>query len=229
MKIILEWSFDKFVGYRRQSLKNIYEACDRYLTQIYEDKLDIKTASKNFKRDIESYFTVNNETHKLLYLSEHPLDISKVFELFYIYVNNKKTERLKYIDDIQQLKNILMRLLEESSNNVSINLTSGLVRFLLGEFDDTDGNVRFKSALDYICKHTNQEQKRIILFNILKVCQISKDDANNVTMAKTLFEYFEINTYIRYVNKFLNDSYTSYLLTSYANKTLSAIMDKILK
>ncbi len=228
IKIILEWSFDKFVGYRRQSLKNVYEACEKYINQI-DNGADLQLVSKNFKRDIESYFTVNNESHKLLYLLENPSDIWKVFELFYVYIDNKKTETIKDIEQIQQLKNMLMRMLEESPNNISINLTSGLVRFLLDEFEDADGKHRFERALVQISKLKDLKTQQIILINILKICQNIQADRRKVHLAKVLLKYFDKNKYIIPINKFLNDSYTNYLLINYANKSLNGIIENILR
>lgn len=229
IKILLEWSFDKFVGYRRQSLKNVYEACDKYILEI-SDGVDEKLVSAKFKKNIESYFTVNEATHKLVYLSEHPFELGKAFELFYIYdSSNRITEKLKNNDGIIELKNILMRLLEEYPNNAALNLVSGLARYLLDEFKDPDGQIRFERVLNQLSK---VEDKNIInarLKDILKIGKIQQSDKNRVILAKCIFKYFDKNKYIVTINKFLNDSYTNYLLMSYANKSINNIIENILK
>lgn len=229
IKILLEWSFDKFVGYRRQSLKNVYEACDKYILEI-SDGVDEKLVSAKFKKNIESYFTVNEATHKLVYLSEHPFELGKAFELFYIYdSSNRITEKLKNDDGIIELKNILMRLLEEYPNNTALNLVSGLARYLLDEFKDSDGQTRFEKALNQISKIENESKKQAIIINILKIGKIQQSDKNRVLLAKCIFKYFDKNKYIVTINKFLNDSYTNYLLMSYANKSINNIIENILK
>ena len=229
VKTLLEWSFDKFIGYRRQSLKNVYEACDKYILEI-SNGVDEKLVSAKFKKNIESYFTVNEATHKLVYLSEHPFDLRKAFELFYIYdSSNKITEKLKNDDGIIELKNILMRLLEEYPNNTALNLVSGLARYLLDEFKDPDGQIRFERALNQLSKIENESKKQAIIINILKVGKIQQSDKNRVLLAKCIFKYFDKNKYIVIINKFLNDSYTNYLLMSYANKSINNIIENILK
>lgn len=229
VKILLEWSFDKFIGYRRQSLKNVYEACDKYILEI-SNGVDEKLVSAKFKKNIESYFTVNEATHKLVYLSEHPFDLRKAFELFYIYdSSNKITEKLKNDDGIIELKNILMRLLEEYPNNMALNLVSGLTRYLLEEFKDPDGQIRFERALNQLSKIENESQKQAIIINILKIGKIQQSDKNRVLLAKCIFKYFEKSKYIVITNKFLNDSYTNYSLMSYANKSINNIIENILK
>lgn len=229
IKILLEWSFDKFVGYRRQSLKNVYEACDKYILEI-SDGVDEKLVSAKFKKNIESYFTVNEATHKLVYLSEHPFELGKAFELFYIYdSSNRITEKLKNDDGIIELKNILMRLLEEYPNNTALNLVSGLARYLLDEFKDPDGQIRFERALNQLSKIENESKKQAIIINTLKIGRIQQSDKNRVLLAKCIFKYFDKNKYIITINKFLNDSYTNYLLMSYANKSINNIIENILK
>ena len=229
IKILLEWSFDKFVGYRRQSLKNVYEACDKYILEI-SDGVDEKLVSAKFKKNIESYFTVNEATHKLVYLSEHPFELGKAFELFYIYdSSNRITEKLRNDDGIIELKNILMRLLEEYPNNTALNLVSGLARYLLDEFKDPDGQIRFERALNQLSKIENESKKQAIIINILKIGKIQQSDKNRVLLAKCIFKYFDKNKYIVTINKFLNDSYTNYLLMSYANKSINNIIENILK
>lgn len=229
IKILLEWSFDKFVGYRRQSLKNVYEACDKYILEI-SDGVDEKLVSAKFKKNIESYFTVNEATHKLVYLSEHPFELGKAFELFYIYdSSNRITEKLKNDDGVIELKNILMRLLEEYPNNTALNLVSGLARYLLDEFKDPDGQIRFESALNQLSKIENESKKQAIIINTLKIGRIQQSDKNRVLLAKCIFKYFDKNKYIITINKFLNDSYTNYLLMSYANKSINNIIENILK
>lgn len=229
IKILLEWSFDKFVGYRRQSLKNVYEACDKYILEI-SDGVDEKLVSAKFKKNIESYFTVNEATHKLVYLSEHPFELGKAFELFYIYdSSNRITEKLKNDDGVIELKNILMRLLEEYPNNTALNLVSGLTRYLLDEFKDPDGQIRFERALNQLSKIENESKKQAIIINTLKIGRIQQSDKNRVLLAKCIFKYFDKNKYIITINKFLNDSYTNYLLMSYANKSINNIIENILK
>ena len=229
LEILLEWTFDKFVGYRRQSLKNVYEACEKYIERIQNGERE-EVVSSDFKQDIEGYFTVNEATHKMLYLSENPRNFQKVFELFYVYdISNKRTDKLKQYDEIVELKNILMRLLEEYPNNVALDMISGIVRFILNEFNNADGQARFEKALSQISKLNNPKLKQYILINILKICQQVNDDSIKCLLAKILFKYFNIRKYLIPVNKFLNDSYTNYLLIHYANKSLNGIMEKILK
>lgn len=122
-----------------------------------------------------------------------------------------------------------MRLLEEYPNNTALNLVSSLARYLLDEFKDPDGQIRFERVLNQLSK---VEDKNIIdatLKEILKIGKIQQSDKNRVLLAKCIFKYFDKNKYIVTINKFLNDSYTNYLLMSYANKSINNIIENILK
>ena len=122
-----------------------------------------------------------------------------------------------------------MRLLEEYPNNTALNLVSGLARYLLDEFKDSDGQTRFEKALNQISKIENESKKQAIIINILKIGKVQQSDKNRVLLAKCIFKYFDKNKYIVTINKFLNDSYTNYLLMSYANKSINNIIENILK
>ncbi len=229
IRILAEWGFDKFVGYRRQSLKNVYEACANYVMRLKAGE-DEKNVSEEFKRDIEGYFTVNESSQKMIFLSENPSKMEKCFELFYVYnASNKKTNIVKPIDGIIELKNILMRLLEEYPKNYALNLVSGLVRFMLDEFDNKDGKDRFIYALESINRLATEKIKHRILLEILKICKYSDSDKNKVDMASVLFKYYDMNKYILVINKYLNDSYTNYILAKHINEQMLDISRKLLK
>ena len=233
IRLIVEWSYDRFFGYRRQSLKNIYEACENYLQRLKNGE-DESVISKEFKQNIEGYFTVNEASHKLAYLAQKAFsvkDINKIFEVFYVYDNaNQKTQVIKPKEGIIELKNILMRLLEEYPDNFALNIVSGLTRFLLDDFDNNDGKVRLENALKKISvNNMNEKVQNGILSKILNISQHSENDDLKCSLAKMLFKYFDKSKYIVFVNKFLNDSYTNYLLTQYLNKQINDISNKLMK
>ena len=103
----------------------------------------------------------------MVYLSEHPEEVEKGFELFYTYdAFNRITSNLKGLEGIKELKNILMRLLEEQDRNPALNLVSGLSRFLLDDFKNSDGDERLKLALDYIQKNRAENEKKLTILRL---------------------------------------------------------------
>ncbi len=81
MKILLQWSYDKFGTNRRESLKNVYENCLKYD--------DTNEGKESFKRSLEAYFKFTEATYILQHIAENNnKDITKWFEVFYDENNN---------------------------------------------------------------------------------------------------------------------------------------------
>ena len=133
IRVLLEWNYEHFVYQRRQSLKNIYDACNGFEN------------SDKFKQTIESYFQINKAFSELpsiinLNAKDVPLPIRSI-----ILTNDGN---LKSAGKRHQMKINLMKYLEAYSDNPGLNLLSSLLRLADDNFDDPDGMQRFKQYLD---------------------------------------------------------------------------------
>ena len=133
IRVLLEWNYEHFVYQRRQSLKNIYDACNSYEN------------SDTFKQTIEAYFQTNkafSELPKIINLNaKHvPLPIRSII----------LTKDGNIIGAAKRYKMTinLMKYLEAYSDNPGLNLLSSLLRLADDNFDDPDGMQRFKQYLD---------------------------------------------------------------------------------
>ena len=133
IKILLSWNYDHFVYQRRQSLKNIYDACNQF-----EDP-------QKFKSTLEAYFQTNKAFS----------DLPSIIELSAIDVMNPindilltKDKKLKSATSLSKMSNNLMKYLEAYRDNPGLNLLSSLLRLSNNNFDDADGMQRFDNFLD---------------------------------------------------------------------------------
>ena len=133
IKVLLEWNYEHFVYQRRQSLKNIYDACNSFEN------------SDKFKQTIESYFQTNKAFSELpsiinLNAKDVPLPIRSIILT--------KDGNLKSAGKRHQMTINLMKYLEAYRDNPGLNLLSSLLRLADDNFDDPDGLQRFEQYLD---------------------------------------------------------------------------------
>ncbi|MDC0912657.1 RecQ family ATP-dependent DNA helicase [Paracoccaceae bacterium] len=135
IKLLLTWNYDHFVYQRRQSLKNLYEACENFKDPA------------SFKRQLESYFQVDKtfSTFETL-LKSGTTDAIKIIRSLL----HTKTGNLRSRNVLENVSGTLSRYLESYQSNPGLNLLSGLLRLEKNEFDDADGENRFISFLDQI-------------------------------------------------------------------------------
>ena len=129
----MEWNYDHFVYQRRQSLKNVYEACENFKDP------------KQFKEQLENYFRVDKSFSTIdTILKSTPKDcISLVCGLL-----QNKNGNLVSEDKINNLNATILRYLESYQNNPGVNLLSALLRLQKNEFSNADGKQRFELFLD---------------------------------------------------------------------------------
>lgn len=189
VKILLQWSYDKFGTNRRESLKNVYENCLKYD--------DTDKGKEAFKKSLEAYFKFTEATYILQHIAENNnKDFSKWFDVFYDE-NNVSVNKNSLID----LKGNLQRFLESFQSNTGLNLINGLTLLLLDEDLDKIDENRFSKSFstisefaetdfDYIidrifeiAKRFNQKRKIALLKFLYK---ISKTEEEKLRFAKEL-------------------------------------------
>jgi len=174
VKVLLQWSYDKFGTNRRESLKNVYENCLKY-----DDTVEGKEA---FKKSLEAYFKFTEATYVLQHIAENNnKDISKWFEVFY----DKKNFINK--DSLIDLKGSLQRFLESFQSNTGLNLINGLTTILLEESFNKIEEQRFSKAFETI---SNYEELKFD-FVIDQILEISKrmDQKGKIILLKFLYKF----------------------------------------
>lgn len=137
IKILLQWNYDHFAYQRRQSLKNVYEACINFEN------------SKSFKAIVESYFQTNKA------FTELPDIINQSAEGVIIPIKQillTKGGALKSESSRHKMTANLMRYLEGYRDNPGLNLLSSLLRLAANDFENPDGKQRFEQFLDTFSK-----------------------------------------------------------------------------
>uniref|UniRef100_UPI0025934C47 helicase-related protein n=1 Tax=uncultured Capnocytophaga sp. TaxID=159273 RepID=UPI0025934C47 len=195
-KYLLQWIFDHIVYNRKQSLKTLYDWC-----------LDFK-GSDDFKARLDSYFVFNDVTAILQTIGEKPFEYEQWFKVFYYqestneikegnYVSNSifipaiKDNRLKN-EKYRNLQDAVSRFLESYQNNVGLNFVSGLIRLVLDDFNNSDGEPRFKEAFKSIKndkKSFSAEHQNFILEKLVDLGSYFKTEQKEI-LCDVIKEYY---------------------------------------
>ena len=195
-KYLLQWIFDHIIYNRKQSLKTLYDWC-----------LDFK-GSDDFKARLDSYFVFNDVTAILQTIGEKPFEYEQWFKVFYYqestneikegnYVSNNifipaiKDNRLKN-EKYRNLQDAVSRFLESYQNNVGLNFISGLIRLALDDFNNLDGESRFKRAFESIKnneKSFSAEHQNIILEKLVDLGSYFKTEQKEI-LCDVIKEYY---------------------------------------
>ena len=195
-KYLLQWIFDHIIYNRKQSLKTLYDWC-----------LDFK-GSDDFKARLDSYFVFNDVTAILQTIGEKPFEYEQWFKVFYYqestneikegnYVSNNifipaiKDNRLKN-EKYRNLQDAVSRFLESYQNNVGLNFISGLIRLALDDFNNLDGESRFKRAFESIKndeKSFSAEHQNFILEKLVDLGSYFKTGQKEI-LCDVIKEYY---------------------------------------
>ena len=223
---LLQWIYDHFVYNRRQSLKNVYEACSNYIKSTEPENVK----QEKLKDTLESYFKFNESSFVLQHISENASDFERWFEVFYKIDNNQnRIDEIISNSEIISLQGNLSRFLESYANNTGLNLISGLVRLLNDDFENIDGKNRLINSINYIINSPNFSQTDFIL--IIKKSSLIIRNFKMVyrnTFAEFLIKSFELDSELIFViNDILEDEFSTEYLVNKANNKLTDINIKI--
>jgi ATP-dependent DNA helicase RecQ len=218
---LLNWVNKHFVYNRRQSLKNIFEACSNF------KKEDFKQRKIDFKNKLENYFKFNESSFVLQHISENSFDFLKWFEVFYCLktVNQTQFRTNEIIDSVElkKLQDNLSRFLESYDNNIGLNFVSGLVRLMNDDFENSDGKRRLSMSIDSILKENWIFNGLNIKEQILsETCKIVA--SSNIKKRNTLSSFFieklgEDFEALIIINEYLEDELSStFLVKNYTNR-----------
>jgi len=205
VKVLLQWSYDKFGTNRRESLRNVYKNCLEY-----DNTLEGK---ESFKKSLEAYFKFTEATYILQHIAENNnKDITKWFEVFYDENNNFNNK-----DSLIDLKGNLQRFLESYQSNTGLNLINGLTALLLEELFNEIEEKRFSKSFDTI---SNYEESKFD-YVIDQILEISKkiNQKGKILLLKFLYKYSKTEEEKLRFAKELGDTET--ILIHYNNRLKS--------
>ena len=178
IRFLLKWIYDNIAYERRQALKGIAELCRDY------DESNPDESSKTFKKNLIAYFEIDDVTIILQHIADNPDDFLKWFEVFYKRKRraDNTVQHLGRIDkeEFTILKFKLQRFLESYRDNAGLNLISGFLRLVLGEYDDQDGKPRLESALKQISLYDREIQFKI-LKNMFAARALDKEQGDELS------------------------------------------------
>jgi ATP-dependent DNA helicase RecQ len=218
---LLNWVNKHFVYNRRQSLKNIFEACSNF------QEGDFKQRKIDFKNKLENYFKFNESSFVLQHISENSFDFHKWFEVFYclktVNQTQYRTNEIIGIEEFKKLQDNLSRFLESYANNIGLNFVSGIVRLMNNDFDNSDGKRRLSMSFDAILAEkwnfNKVNIKEQILTETCKIAATSKLDNRNTLAAFFIEKLGEDFEALILINECLNDEISStFLVKNYTNR-----------
>lgn len=216
--LLLQWAYDHFAYNRRQSLKNIYENCDDYVSQ--------RITKEEFKQRLENYFKFSEASHILQHIAENPNDFYKWFDVFYQIDNNEISNELINWEQRQSLLSNLSRFLESYEHNTGIDFISGVLRLLIDDFSNADGKDRFDSSFKQIIKY-NQEDFNFIFEKLLDIGASMSESSKN-DLAILLLTFFPDNLQIlKKIQKALGDEFTTGILLKELTSRLTKVNQEI--
>ena len=156
---------------------------------------------------MDSYFVFNDVTAILQSIGEKPFEYEQWFKVFYYqestneikegnYVSNSifipaiKDNRLKN-EKYRNLQDAVSRFLESYQNNVGLNFVSGLIRLVLDDFNNLDGEPRFKEAFKSIKdeKSFSAEHQNFILEKLVDLGSYFKTEQKEI-LCDVIKEYY---------------------------------------
>lgn len=187
IKYLLEWNYDHFVYQRRQSLKTLYDAYLAYHSDSPEA----------FRTILDAYFRVL----KLTYLVQDALAADKdsvvdvVAKLFFT-----ASRRRRSAAKMEEVGGAISRYLESNQDNMGLNFASAIYRLLIGDFENSDGFLRYERFLEaYSSAHSeisDADAGLLTLFGNLNVTnrrhiiQITLNSSERHSLATALHERF---------------------------------------
>ena len=203
IRYLLQWNNDHFLYNRRQSLKTLYD-----YTKDFE-----LTGPIEFKRKIEAYFKVSDQTTNIeKYIESNYLEApNNLHDL--LVINGKLIAENK----IQEIIFILARFLESYQNNPWLNLLSSICRLINNSFDDPDGKIRFNNFIQEAKKNKLDWNKT--LHNLLNFAKILQNKHKNI-FSETLEPYLETTDELILLHKYLQDKHSAIKYLQSFNKRL---------
>lgn len=158
----------------------------------------------------------------LQHIAENPNDFHKWFEVFYQIDNNRISNVIINYEQRQSLLANLGRFLESYQYNTGLDFVSGVLRLLVDDFNNKDGQDRFESAFKAVVKY-DIEGFDFVFDNMLKIGKaLSYKSKKNLAMV--LLKIFPDNdSILGRIQQALGDEYTAELILSKFNNRITSV------
>jgi ATP-dependent DNA helicase RecQ len=208
--VLLQWTHEHFFYNRKQSLKNVYEICCK--------AADGSVSPDALKRDLEAYFKFSGVSHVLQHIAEHPADHDRWFDVF---DQEDRTGDHAIIDAREQeaLRSTLARFLESYRYSAGLDLISGMLRLLLGDYDNADGRSRLESSLETILRY----ERGVVETIVTEILRVGKQLTGRGRDDLAQSMYAADNTLLWRLQRELADSYTLGIIVDDANRRVKTV------
>jgi len=204
---LLKWSYEHFNYARRQSLKSVMEVC-------HNEAL----GPKQIREALERYFEINNTTGKLQAFVDS--DFERIEEWHNLLVGSDSISgthppsRTEYTDYLLSLRAQVTRLLESYQSNPALDLISGSVRLLLGEYTHTDASARVRLQLS---RAESSPGKGDLVRKFLYRIGVNADERSRALLAKDIIDISPSREIALEVHRYLNDGESIHRYIEIAN------------
>ena len=207
LRFLLQWNYDNFAYYRRQSLKNVMDAC-----LGYKD-----TGPELFKQKLDDYFRLDEFTLDIEKLLEANAYESIQFARRKIAPNNQ----INPITEIEKTQNVLARYLESQKDNPGLDLLSGMCRLVTNKFDDADGASRLVNFIKISQKDTDYWADAFEdLLKFVSKLEVKYKDQFSAEVCP----YLENRLDLVKVHEYLNDDFSAIAYLEQYNKQLERVV-----
>ncbi len=205
---LLNWNYQKFVYNRRQSLKNLYEACMGFEV----------TGPKKFKEIIDFYFKIDDMAEDIASLVE----LQSGCEIVRFIKNTlAPDDKLLSQNKIEKIVFSLARYLETYQNNPAYDLMSGICRLITDEFNNADGAPRLVNFVQISQKDTNDWSTAFEdLLSFVSMLQPKYKDQFSAEVCPNLENRMDLVK----VHEYLDDDFSAITYLEQYNKQLEKVV-----
>ena len=209
--ILYLWTEDNILYTRLQSSKTMYDLCSANISD------------KEFKERLNDYFRYTDKALIFGMIASEPMNYNLWFDV--LYQNTDDNIKLISKDEALKRNSMLARQLESYWRNTGLNYLSGMLRLLISNFEDTEGEWRLRDSFKSIKQSVDVDENEILdkTLAIAKKCKIKEQNA----LSRVLIEFNQ--EYAHTIYDSLHDQYSGAHLINRATKKINSILGDKLK
>ena len=210
--ILYLWTEDNILYTRLQSSKTMYDLCAPKVTE------------EEFREKINDYFRFSDKSLIFGMIASEPMNYHLWFDVLYEKKDNGNVSPIRK-DEALSRNNMLARQLESYWRNTGLNYLSGMLRLLISNFEDTEGEWRLRDSFKSIKQSADVDENTILdkTLAIAKKCKIKERNA----LSRVLIELDPEYAYT--MHNSLHDQYSGAHLIHRAAKKINSILGDNLK
>ena len=178
IKVLIHWANDNVLYNRLQS------------TYTMLQWMDPSISDKQFRMYLEEYFKFSEKTVIFEGIIYDPMNYNNWFDVLYSK-DSISHQSIKPINEdmAEAILASLQRYLESYRYNTGFNYLCGILRIFVGKFSGTEGEWRFKEAINNIKESFGEEERNIILNKTLEIGSIMRIDCKD-QLSMELLKYY---------------------------------------